>query len=308
MNGAFDGVKNFSEPIALWWVYHQFPSRHLQVFYNLSHAADAMDAAKAVEPLTSPGLNFMWADTSGNIAWWAAAKLPIRPAHVNPQIILDGSTGADDPTGWLDFTQNPQMLNPLKGVIYTANNQPDDMGTGLVPGYYVPSNRAQRIEELIVNERNDWTEDDIRKVINDIKVPSYASLLKSVLPVIDQTNLTPEAKRTYDVLARWDGTHGLDNIEPTIYYKFIYLIYKDVLEDELGAEAFRSFEHTLSLKRNTASLLKNDSSGWWDNISTASVKETRQEILTKAMNGTTSSLQKQLGNDMTGWQWKSAFH
>lgn len=304
MNGAFEGLKDITEPIALWWVYHQFPSRHLQVFYDLSHAANAAEAAKAVEPLTSPGLNFMWADTSGNIAWWAAGKIPIRPAHVNPQLILDGSTGANDPTGWLDFAQNPQMLNPEKGVIYTANNQPADMGTGLVYGYYVPSNRAQRIEELILTDKNDWTEEDVRKVINDIKVPSYIRLLENIMPVIDQSKLTTEAKRAYEVLVKWEGTHGLENIEPTVYYKFIYTVYKDVLEDELGAEAFKGFEHTLSLKRNTASLLRNDTSRWWDNISTTAVKETRKEILTRAMNETVSALQKQLGKDMAGWQWK----
>lgn len=304
MNGAFDGVKDITEPIALWWVYHQFPSRHLQVFYNLSHAANAAEAGKAVEPLTSPGLNIMWADSSGNIAWWAAGKIPIRPAHVNPQLILDGSLGADDPAGWLDFSQNPQMLNPVKGVIYTANNQPADMGTGLVAGYYVPSNRAQRIEELIVTDKNDWTEEEVRNVINDVKVPSYASLLKTVLPVIDQSKLTPEAKRVYEILFKWDGMHTLENIEPAIYYKFIYTVYKDVLEDELGAEVFKGFEHTLSLKRNTASLLRNDSSRWWDNKSTAGVKETRRQILTEALNATVIALQKQLGNDMSGWQWK----
>jgi penicillin amidase len=246
----------------------------------------------------------MWADTSGNIAWWAAGKIPIRPAHVNPQLILEGSTGADDPTGWLDFSQNPQMLNPVNGVIYTANNQPDDMGTGLVAGYYVPSTRAQRIEELILTDKFNWTEEDVRKVINDIKVPAYARLLKSIIPVIDQAKLKPEANRALEILGKWDGTHGLENIEPAVYYKFIYTVYKDALEDELGAESYKNFEHSLSLKRNTASLLKNDSSRWWDNISTATIHETRRDILTEALNKSVSALQKQLGNDIAGWQWK----
>jgi len=153
MNGAFDAVKDYEDPIALWWVFHQFPCRHLELFYNLSHATNATEAGTAVSALTAPGLNFMWADTTGNIAWWAAGKLPIRPKHVNPQIILDGSTGLDDPQGWLDFKENPQILNPARGVLYTANNQPMDMGTGLVPGYYVPANRAARIEELVFTDK-----------------------------------------------------------------------------------------------------------------------------------------------------------
>lgn len=303
MNGAFEGVKDIAEPIALWWVYHQFPSRHLQVFYNISHASNVQEAAAAVEPLTSPGLNFMWADTAGNIAWWAAGKLPIRPKHVNPQLILDGSTGLDDPQGWLDFKQNPQILNPSRGVLYTANNQPQDMGSGLVAGYYVPSNRAERIEELVFTDKKDWTEASVRAVINDVQSTSFSKLLQKVLPVVEKDKLTRSAQNAFAILSKWDGTHGLENIEPTIYYKFIHLIYKYAMEDEIGTEAFQSFENQASLKRNTSSFFQNDSSKWWDDIHTT-VKETRADIFTKALNDATDALNKQLGENTAGWQWK----
>ncbi|MEI8097538.1 MAG: penicillin acylase family protein [Sediminibacterium sp.] len=303
MNGAFDAVKNMPDPIALWWVYHQFPSQHLQVFYNLSHAKNVTEAAAAVAPLTAPGLNFMWADTAGNIAWWAAGKLPIRPAHVNPALILDGSTGLDDPIGWLDFKQNPQILNPARGVLYTANNQPQDMGTGLVAGYYVPANRAQRIEELIFTNKKDWTEASVRNVINDVQTSSYASLLKAILPVVELNKLTPSAKNSLAILSQWNGSHGLENIEPTIYYQFIHLIYQYALEDELGKESFQSFENQASLKRNTASFFQNNQSKWWDDIHTPDV-ETRAGIFTKALNEATDRISKQLGNNTANWQWK----
>lgn len=303
MNGAFDGVKEIADPIALWWVYHQFPSRHLQVFYNLSHASNAADAAVAVEPLTAPGLNFMWGDTAGNIAWWAAGKLPIRPAHVNPQIILDGSTGLDDPQGWLDFKQNPQILNPARGVLYTANNQPQDMGTGLVPGYYVPSNRAKRIEELIFTDKKDWDEESVRATINDVTSSTYPPLLAMILPLVNQEQLSPSARNAMSILRKWDGTHGLENIEPAIFYKFNYLILKYAMEDELGAETFQQFENQASLKRNTVSLFLNDSSKWWNNIHTPE-KETRAQIFTRAMNDAANQLVKQLGENTANWQWK----
>ncbi len=303
MNGAFDGIKDIADPIALWWVYHQFPSRHLQVFYNISHASNAAEAAIAVEPLTSPGLNFMWGDTAGNIAWWAAGKLPIRPKHVNPQLILDGSTGLDDPLGWLDFKQNPQILNPARGVLYSANNQPMDMGTGLVAGYYVPSNRAKRIEELVFTDQKDWTEESVRKVINDVQSTNYPRLLAKILPVINKEKLTGAAQNCYQILNKWDGMHGLENIEPTIFYKFLHLINKYALEDELGDEAFQAFENQASLKRNTESFFQNDSSKWWDNIHT-NVKETRADIFAKALNDATETLNKQLGENTANWQWK----
>jgi penicillin amidase len=303
LNGAFDGLNRFKEPIAMWWVHDQFPSTHLQMFYELSHAGDAAEAAVAVQKLSSPGLNIMWADTLGNIAWWAAGKLPVRPGHVNPSLILDGSTGNDDPTGWLPFSQNPQILNPERGVLYTANNQPDDMGAGLVPGYYVPSNRARRIEELLYTEKSDWTEAAARDMINDITCPTYPDLIRNILPAIARDSLTPEASKALGLLGAWNGRHGLDDVEPTIYYRFLYMTYRRMLLDELGHTAFRAFEHSMSLKRNTTALLQNDSSRWWDDKSTPR-RETRREVLTAALNEAVAALQGQLGRDLADWQWK----
>jgi penicillin amidase len=302
LNGAFEGLKNAETPVALWWVYHQFPSRHLEVFYNLSQARDVRDAAVAVEPLTAPGLNFMWADTAGNIAWWAAGKIPIRPKHVNPQLILDGSSGNDDPTGWLPFSENPQIINPARGVLYTANNQPADMGTGYVYGYYVPPHRARRIEEWLFNDRADWTETTVREMINDVRVTAYAGMLRQVLPVVDTAVLTPLAKGCLGQLQSWDGSHGKDDIAPVVFYRFLWETYEGAFLDELGPAQVKELAMTFSLKRNTLTFMQNDSSGWWDRLSTTQ-KESRREILTEAINRTAAFLQKQLGPDMDKWRW-----
>jgi penicillin G amidase len=303
LNDAFDEIKKIQDPIALWWVFHQFPSQHLNVFYNICKAKNPMDMTKAVAPLTSPGLNFMWADTQGNIAWWAAGRLPKRPKHVNPQIILDGSTGLDDPQGWYDFSLNPQIVNPKSGVLYTANNQPDDMGNGLVPGYYVPANRAKRIEELIFTQKNDWTENTVRAVINDVKSTSYPALIKTIFSDITLGELSPQAKAMQAKLLQWDGTHELENIEPTMFYKFLYNIYMLSLSDELGKEVFTSFEHSFNLKRNTANFFSNKKSKWWDNVSTSQI-ETRKDIFQKAIELTIKDLENQLGQDQSQWKWE----
>jgi penicillin G amidase len=302
LNEAFDGVKNEKDPIALWWVWHQFPSRHLETFYKLAKAHNATQAGEAVSHLTSPGLNVMWADVEGNIGWWAAGKIPKRPAHVNPALILDGSTGKDDPQGWLPFSQNPQIVNPAKGVLYTANNQPADMGSGLVAGYYVPANRAERIEQLIFNDRKDWTEPELRKVISDITSPSYPRILKGIMPIVNQRDLSATAKDMAKRLENWDGSHNLADVEPTIFYRFLYHTLQNALEDEIGHEHFKAFEHELSLKRNLNVWMLNDKSRWWDNVKTPK-KETRAEIFTEALNQAANDLQDQLGSNIEKWQW-----
>jgi penicillin amidase len=304
MNDSFDEMAKEKEPIALWWVFNQFPSRHMEVFYNLAKAKNPTDVGAALSKLTSPGLNIMWADVEGNIAWWAAGKLPIRPKNVNPMLILDGSTGADDPTGWSDFSKNPQIINPKKGALYSANNQPDDMGNGLVPGYYVPSTRAQRIEQLIFTGKKDWTKESMRTIINDVNSPSYTDLLRDILPVFNIATLTNSSKKAIEILKKWDGSHDLDDIEPTIFYRFMYHFSKNTIKDELGPEVFKSFELNTNFKRNINALLRNDNSPWWDIVSTKN-KETRSEILTKSMNEAIADLENTLGENQNLWKWEN---
>jgi penicillin G amidase len=302
MNDSFDKMADQKEPIALWWVFNQFPSRHMEVFYELAHAKNPTDAGQTLSKLTSPGLNFMWADVEGNIAWWAAGKLPIRSKNVNSMVILDGSTGNDDPMGWADFSLNPQIINPKSGVLYTANNQPADMGNGLIPGYYVASNRAQRIQQLIFTDKKDWTKENMRPIINDIISPSYVEVLKDILPILKSKKLSNSSKKAIEILKKWDGNHALNAIEPTIFYRFINHFAVSAISDELGPEVFKSFEKNNSFKRNMNAFLRNDNSLWWDNINTKN-KETRAEILTKSMNDAIADLEKTLGNDMKTWVW-----
>ncbi|MBO9640248.1 MAG: penicillin acylase family protein [Siphonobacter aquaeclarae] len=295
IHDVFDGLKDYrQQPIALWWTYYKFPSRLAEAFYGLAHSSDATEAAAQAAKIHAPGLNIMWGDTKGNIAWWAVARLPKRPAGVRPYVMLDGSTGNDDPVGWYDFSQNPQILNPPRGVLYSANNQPADMGNGLVPGYYVPGDRARRIEQLIFTDKKDWTPQEVRKVINDVTNPEYPLILKDILPLVDR----PSADA--DLLARWSGAHELASTEPTLFYKWIWHIYRLAIQDELGET---NFLNTTSFKRNMASFLRNDASPWWDNVHTPA-KETRKQILNEAFKAAVADLEAQLGTDRKAWNWE----
>jgi penicillin amidase len=105
---------------------------------------------KQLHLFSVPGLNLMYADAHGNIAWWAVAKLPVRPRSCGyPNSFLDGASGNDEYLGFYDFSKNPHSVNPPWGYVYSANNQPDSVEGVLYPGYYYPRSRAGRIDELM---------------------------------------------------------------------------------------------------------------------------------------------------------------
>jgi penicillin amidase len=103
----------------------------------------------------------MYGDSLGNIAWWAAAKLPIRGAAVHATIFADGSDPAAQPQGWYPFTENPQSINPESGFVASANNQPDSTRSGIFfPGYYYPGERWNRIAKTVTSKK-DWTQESL---------------------------------------------------------------------------------------------------------------------------------------------------
>ncbi|MET0210291.1 MAG: penicillin acylase family protein, partial [Burkholderiaceae bacterium] len=98
VNDAIPGDKGRT-PIALWWSFLETENPVLDAFYQLGRA-DTLDKARQASSLIhAPGLNIVWANAAGDIGWWAAAKLPIRPDGVNPTFVLDGSTGESDKLG-----------------------------------------------------------------------------------------------------------------------------------------------------------------------------------------------------------------
>ena len=57
------------------------------------------------------------------------------------------------------------------------------------------------------------------------------------------------------------------------------------------------------MKRTTAVFIPNDTSLWWDDITTPDVKETRRSIFIRSFDQAVAELSAQLGEDTADWQW-----
>jgi len=289
-------------PIAMSWIYTQQPIEILDAVYGLSHAKNKNDFRKAVQLVAAPGLNVMYGDAKGNVAWWATGKLYKHNKGVNSHLILDGSTGKDDIVEYLDFSKNPSSENPKWGYVYSANNQPEAVDGYLYPGYYLPEDRAKRISGLM-DAKSDWDKETISKMIYDNTSDVAVETVHHLISNIDVNSISAAEKEAVQVLQSWKGTNNLEDIAPTIYNKWVYLYLKHTFEDEMGEDNFNLFLGISLGKQVIANQIKNENSVWWDNIKTKNVKETRKDIVTKAFHETVAALQKQLGNKITDWKW-----
>ena len=297
-------LEKVEQPVALWWAFLDTDNQMMEAFYHLLSANTVEKAAQAAEMIDAPGLNLMYANAKGDIAWWATAKLPIRPDHVNSKFILDGASGKDDILGFYDFSHNPQSVNPESGVLYSANNQPADMGNGLVPGYYAPTDRPTRIVELL-SKKEKFNPEDMKKMLLDNTTPSALFFQQVVIPVLEkESNLNSKEIEALKYFSEWKGNHSPSEVGATLYNRFRTTLMRLAMMDEIGAELYDSFQFDFLMYRSTWKILDNQNSIWWDNIETEK-KETRDLLIVNAWKESTKFLKDRLGENVNQWTWEN---
>lgn len=301
VNDLMDGL-NKNQPVALSWIYTQQPIQILDAVYILSHAKDKEDFHKGVALIAAPGLNVMYGDAKGNVAWWATGKLYKHNKGVNTNFILNGASGQDDITEYLDFSKNPSAVNPDWKYVYSANNQPEPIDGFLYPGYYLPEDRARRITQLL-DPKSNWDKEAVSKMIFDNTSAVAPEVVQELISNVDYNALSKNEKQAITILKTWKGSNNLEDVAPTIYNKWIYLYLKNTFEDELGSANFKQFLGTHIMKQIIAKQLANENSLWWDNITTKEKKETRSQVLSKSFKESILALNKQLGNSVSDWTW-----
>ena len=301
VNDLIKGL-NTKQPVALSWIYTQQPIQILDAVYRLSHAQNISDFQKGVALIAAPGLNVMYGDAKGNVAWWATGKLYKHQPGVNPNFILNGASGKEDIAEYLDFSKNPSAINPSWNYVYSANNQPEAVDGFLYPGYYLPEDRAKRITTLL-EAKQKWNKQAVSQMIVDNTSSTVTETLKVMLASIASESLSENQKQAFTILKDWKGDSNLNQVAPTIYNKWLYLYLKNTFEDELGNDKFEQFLGTHIGKQVATKLIANPNSIWWDDTTTKGTKETQAFIFKKSYKEAIAALEKQLGATVASWTW-----
>ncbi|CAM1363896.1 penicillin acylase family protein [Tenacibaculum xiamenense] len=301
MNGLIEHLED-SRPIAMQWIYTKIENDLLEASYRLSHSKSLSQFKEGAAMLHAPGLNVMYGDSKNNIAWFASGKLYKYRDSLYTKVFLDGASGKDEIIEYLDFKENPQAINPDWNYVYSANNQPDTIAGILYPGYYLPEDRARRIENLL-DAKDDFSKEDVAKMIYDVTSVTAPEIIKSWLAHVDKSNLTPSEAKAMNILKEWDGYFGKDEIGPVLYNRMWYEFAKNTFKDEMG-KAFNLFMNTPFEEKVVAAHVKREESVWWDDVKTTDKKETKKDIIIKSYKNAIAFLQNQLGENVDDWKWK----
>ncbi|AXI64061.1 penicillin acylase family protein [Pseudomonas kribbensis] len=292
-------------PIAMWWAFLETPNPILEGFYQLNRADTLAKARAAAAKVQAPGLNIVYANAKGDIAWWASALLPKRPAGVKPEFILDGSSNQADKDGYFPFSANPQEENPARGYIVSANFQPVSPTGMEIPGYYNLADRGQQLNRQLADKNVKWDNEANQKLQLGTTTGYGPRVLAPLLPVLREVVTDPAQLKLVEQLARWQGDYPLDSVSATVFNQFLYDLADAAMRDELGNDMFETLLSTRVLDAALPRLAANADSPWWDNRNTPA-KETRVDTVRTAWQASITHLKQTLGDDASGWQWGKA--
>jgi len=287
--------------ISLKWQFHDPNNRAFETFYGLARARSVEDFKRALSKAAAPGLNVSYADKDGNIAWYTMGNIPLRPQGMHSDTILDGASGKDEYLGLVPFEKHPHLVNPRSGVIITANNKPSDKLPYEISGYWQPSERAQRIAELL-NQKQKWSVEDTKVIQNDDYDVLSREVLLDLLGAIGEPS-GPLEKKALMALKFWDGFDRRDSVGASIFQELNFQVLRAAVIDELGEERWEAFAPLAESWHFYKRLVKNPDSSWWDNVKTLDTVESRESVIRGSFSTAVRRLREKFGGDVSQWKW-----
>jgi len=203
-------------------------------FLRIDQATNWQEFTAALRDFNVPMQNYVYADSEGNIGYYAAGLVPIRK-HGDGAVPLPGSTDDFEWTGFIPFDELPHSFNPPSGMIATANGRivPDNYPYFITAKWEAPF-RTARIFQLL-REGGSFTSWDMLRIQTDILSLEDEWLAKRLLAAAgQQPPSSPEPRFALSVLRDWDGEARADSAATLVLEVTRHALLVRILKSKLG--------------------------------------------------------------------------
>ncbi|EGR32255.1 peptidase s45 penicillin amidase, putative [Ichthyophthirius multifiliis] len=241
LNNRFDKTSKTSlteigVDASLVWIGQILSSNFVDSILVVARSQNTQQCVNAFKQMIGPALSIVYATKTGDIGFFGYGKIPIIEDSAEGAFLKDGTSSKQD---WLRFTnssENPQMMNPSKGYIVTANNRfaSDNILNHLTVNQ-LSTSRALRINQLIqehINKGLKFDIEDMKRIQSDT-VDSYAQLIlphliqlyeKKGMEVLgNDQKLYQKGLKMLNLLKDWDSNLSLDSFKASIFMSWEYL-------------------------------------------------------------------------------------
>lgn len=282
--------------VALRWT-ALTPQPTIKAVFALDTAQNWEDFRAAAKLFTVPSQNLIYADTAGNIGYQSPGIIPLRKKG-DGRMPVPGWDPAYEWEGSIPFDALPSVYNPKSGFIVTANQQvigdhyPFNLGKDTAAGY-----RAKRITDLL-KRKSKLTVADMTR----IQLDAYSANAEQLVPKLLAIDLDSTYYRQgQNTLKGWNYQQTPDSAAAAYFNTVWRNILKLTFHDDLPkAQWPDGGERWFNVMRT---IINEPTSHWWDNVTTSTTIESRDEILTTAMMDARDELTMKQSRDTHRWSW-----
>jgi penicillin G amidase len=261
---------------AVRWKAHD-PSNELMIFYKLNHARNYADYYDALQYLTCPGQNGLFASKTGDIAIWQQGDFPAKWKRQGDFIM----PGIDSTFAWkgiIPRKENPHEINPPRGFVSSANQLPTDT----TYPYYLGGDH-DLIRGRAINYYLSQMNGIVPKDMMRLQTENYNMFAETAVPIllnnIDETGLNVAEREYLDILKKWNYRN--DAAEKGVA---IFINWYDSLEHEVWADEFAAVPRPVKFPQEftlVEALLRDSAFSFIDNVNTPT-KESLKQLVTLA--------------------------
>lgn len=151
---------------------------------------DAKSFEKVMKLNTNSSNNTVFADNSGNIAYWHGNFMPKRDISYQWDGLLDGSTAKTEWKGFHSVKQLVHIKNPPNGWIQNCNSDPftaagkNSPARSDYPSYMAPDEenfRGVAALKILDKVKGQWTLDSLIKAAFDPYLPGFAKIIPDLI-------------------------------------------------------------------------------------------------------------------------------
>jgi penicillin G amidase len=271
-------------------------SNELAVFSYLRSARNYDDYQEAISHLGTPGQNFIFASKGGDIAIWQQGQFPAKWKGQGEFVM----PGEDSSYMWQDNIppgENPNMINPARGFVSSANQLPADTAYPYFLGSNYPIYRGLEINRLLSN-MDSITPSKMMEMQTDT-YDVFAEMAKPLLlRNIDESQLNQGERHYLNLFKIWRLRNDPGETGPTIFKCWWTRLEQGIFDDEFSKTDLPMLRpHSSTLLE---ALLKDSAYKFIDNINTPQV-ETLREVVTAAFKQAVPDLLKAENEDKLQW-------
>ena len=227
-----------------------------------------------------PGENMVWADKYGDIGWQAVGIAPIRNTH-SGMVPVSGD-GNFEWDGYLPIIEKPNILNPQKGFISTANQNvtPSSYENWNAIGFdWSDPYRGERIDRVLESKQSF----DIQEMLK-LQVDYYSIPAEQIINFAN--NLITDNKEYFTLLENWNKKLEKNSIEAGIYIEWQNQIRSEIQDQYIPDEVKDYIEMQLYRVIDVLSKMENKS---------------KENLLNETFNNAIVNLKSKFGENSENW-------